>query len=171
LGLIQNFWRKRVFEKELNRRLSSRKLKESFKVQKIAILIDASIGIESEFFLRLSKDFNIPEFQLSLFLFGNNSQLEKQYNQILDIKEVNYWSSFKGELMDFCKGDYDLIINYYNTTNLLISLVSIRTDHKLSVGFRGADPRVNDVVFDIDPTDKITFKKELIKYMTILNKI
>ena len=64
-----------------------------------------------------------------------------------------------------------MIINYYNTTNLLFSLVSIRTDHRLSVGFRGADPRVNDVVFDIDPTDKITFKKELIKYMTILNKI
>tara|TARA_B100000767_G_scaffold274228_1_gene306577 strand:+ start:5314 stop:5823 length:510 start_codon:yes stop_codon:yes gene_type:complete len=169
--LIQSFWRKCVFEKELNARLFSRKLKEPFKVKKIAILVDASIGIGSEFFLRLSKDFNIPEFQISLFLFGNGLMLESQYNQILKKKEVNYWSVFKGELLDFCKGDYDLIINYYNTTNILFSLVSIRTDHKLSVGFRGADHRVNDVVFDIDPTDKITFKKELIMYMKILNKI
>jgi hypothetical protein len=171
LGLIKNLWRKRIFEKELKEGLYSRKLKESFKVEKIAILVDASFGIESDFYLNLSKDFNIPEIQVSLFLFGNDSQLEKQYKQIFNIKEVNYWSKFKGELLSFCKNDYDLVINYYNKTNLLFSLISIRTNQKLSIGFKGADPRINDVVFDIDPTDKNTFKKELIKYMKILNKI
>jgi hypothetical protein len=41
----------------------------------------------------------------------------------------------------------------------------------MSVGFVGVDSRINDIIFDFDPKDKHTFKKELLKYMTILNKI
>ena len=46
-----------------------------------------------------------------------------------------------------------------------------RTKAKMSVGFVGVDSRINDIIFDFDPKDKHTFKKELLKYMTILNKI
>jgi hypothetical protein len=115
--------------------------------------------------------FKISELQVSLLLLNKNAELEKQYQQIFNPQEVNFWGSFKGELLNFCESEYDLLINYYNKIDHDFSLISVRTKHKISVGFSGADERINDVVFHFDPKDKETFKKELLKYMNILNKI
>jgi len=169
--LIRNFWRNRVLEKEMGKRLSSKKLDSSFKIRKVAIIVDPKTEIESRFFLDLAKDFKILEVQIDLMLLNKDLKLGTQYQHFFDKDEVNFWSSFKGDLLNFCEGDYDLLINYYNKANSIYSLISTRTNHKLSVGFMGADPRVNDLIFDFDPKDKQTFKNELLKYMKILNKI
>ena len=169
--MIRKFWLNRVFEKELDKRLSSKSLKESFKVKKIAILVDAETNIESEFFLSLAKDFNIPEIQISMLLFSVKSDLDKQYQEIFNPEDVSYWSSFKGDLLLFCKTEYDILINYHSKFDTMFSLVSTRINHKLSVGFSGADSRINDIIFDFGVDQKETFRKELVKYMNILNKL
>jgi len=151
--------------------MSNKQLGASFKINKIAILVDPITAVDSKFFLNLAKLFKISELQINLLLLNKNPELEKQYQQIFNSQEVNFWGSFKGDLLSFCKPEYDIVINYYNKIDYDFSLISVRTNHKLSVGFVGADARINDIVFDFDPKDKETFKKELLKYMTILNKI
>ena len=169
--MISKLLRKWVFEKELGKSTFNKQLDESFKINKITIIVDPTTAVDSKFFLNLAKMFKISELQISLLLLNNNSELEKQYQQIFNPQEVNFWGSFKGDLLIFCESEYDLMINYYNKIDYDFSLISVRTNHKISVGFSGADARINDVVFDFDPKDKETFKKELLKYMTILNKI
>ena len=46
-----------------------------------------------------------------------------------------------------------------------------KAKNKISVGFSGADQRINDLVFDFAPKATATFQKELVKYLTILEKI
>ena len=169
--MINKLLRKWVFEKELDRSMSNKQLDASFKINKIAIIVDPISAVDSKFFLNLAKMFKISELQINLLLLDKNSELEKQYQQIFNSQEVNFWGRFKGNLLSFCEPEYDLTINYYNKIDYDFSLISVRTKHKISVGFSGADTRINDVVFDFDPKDKETFKKELLKYMTILNKI
>lgn len=169
--MIRNLWRNIVLEQELGKKLSSKKLQASFKIKKVAIVVDSKTEVESRFFLDLAKDFNILEIKINLLLLDKDLQSESQHQNLFDKKEVNFWSSFKGNLLNFCEGDYDLLINYYNQESSIYSLISIRTNHKLSVGFSGVDSRINDLIFDFDPKDKQTFKKELLKYMKILNKI
>ena len=169
--MISKLLRKWVFEKELDKNMSNKQLDASFKINKIAIIVDPITAVDSKFFLNLAKMFKISELQINLLLLNKNSELEKQYKQIYNPQEVNFWARFKGDLLSFCEPDYDLLINYYNKIDYDFSLISARTKHKISVGFSGADVRINDVVFDFDPKDKETFKKELMKYMTILNKI
>ena len=169
--MISKLLRKWVFEKELDRNMSNKQLDASFKINKIAIIVDPISAVDSKFFLNLANIFKISELQINLLLLDKNSKLEKQYQQIFNPQEVNFWGRFKGDLLSFCEPEYDLLINYYNKIDYDFSLISVRTNHKLSVGFSGADARINDVVFDFDPKDKETFKKELLKYMTILNKI
>ena len=169
--MISKLLRKWVFEKELDRNMSNKQLDASFKINKIAIIVDPITAVDSKFFLNLANIFKISELQINLLLLDKNSKLEKQYQQIFNPQEVNFWGRFKGDLLSFCEPEYDLLINYYNKIDYDFSLISVRTNHKLSVGFSGADARINDVVFDFDPKDKETFKKELLKYMTILNKI
>ena len=52
-----------------------------------------------------------------------------QYHYFFDHDEVNFWSSFKGDLLNFCRrSDYDLLINYFNNeANSIYSLISTRT--------------------------------------------
>ena len=169
--MISKLLRKWVFEKELDRNMSNKQLDASFKINKIAIIVDPISAVDSKFFLNLANIFKISELQINLLLLDKNSKLEKQYQQIFNPQEVNFWGRFKGDLLNFCQPEYDLMINYYNKIDYDFSLISVRTKHKISVGFSGADVRINDVVFDFDPKDKETFKKELLKYMTILNKI
>ena len=169
--MISKLLRKWVFEKELGKSTSNKQLDASFKINKIAIIVDPITAVDSKFFLNLANIFKISELQINLLLLDKNSKLEKQYQQIFNPQEVNFWGRFKGDLLSFCEPEYDLLINYYNKIDYDFSLISVRTNHKLSVGFSGADARINDVVFDFDPKDKETFKKELLKYMTILNKI
>ena len=169
--MIRNFWRKIVFEKQLKKRLHLKQIGVPFKVKKIAIIVDAFTGVESRFFLDLAKKFKIPEVQISLLLLKGDSKLDKQYQHIFNAEEVDFWGHFKGDLLSFCETEYDLLINYYNTQNVLNNLISVRINHKISVGFTGADSRINDLIFDFDPKDKHTFEIELIKYMHVLNKI
>ena len=169
--MISKLLRKWVFEKELDRNMSNKQLDASFKINKIAIIVDPITAVDSKFFLNLANIFKISELQINLLLLDKNSKLEKQYQQIFNPQEVNFWGRFKGDLLSFCEPEYDLMINYYNKIDYDFSLISVKTKHKISIGFSGADVRINDVVFDFDPKDKETFKKELLKYMTILNKI
>tara|TARA_B100000767_G_scaffold264679_1_gene279837 strand:- start:6423 stop:6953 length:531 start_codon:yes stop_codon:yes gene_type:complete len=169
--LIRSLWRKRVFEKELDKRLSSKRLDTSFKIKKVAIIVDPNNHIESKFFLDFANDFNILEVKISILKLSNFPKSDNQFDQIFNLNDLNYWSNFKGDLLNFCETDYDLLINYYNINDTLYSLISTRTKQKLSVGFSGADPRINDLIFDFDPKDRLIFKSELIKYLTILNKI
>ena len=93
-----------------------------------------------------------------------------------DQEEVNYWSKFQGRtiellrrmIMTFSKS----IITMQANLHLFPHKYS-RTNHKLSIRiYEEQIPRVNDVIFDIDPNGQAnTFKKELLKYMKILNKI
>lgn len=169
--MVRNFWRKLVFEKQLKRRLEQKQIDLPFKVKKIAVVADATIEVDTSVFLNLGSDFNLSEAQITVLFFNSDLASSKQNQNVLDPKEIDYWSNFKGELLSFCENEYDLIINYFNSNDLLNNLISVRVNHKFSVGFSGSDERINDLIFDFDPKEMQTFKKELVKYMHVLNKI
>ena len=146
--MISKLLRKWVFEKELDRNMSNKQLDASFKINKIAIIVDPITAVDSKFFLNLANIFKISELQINLLLLDKNSKLEKQYQQIFNPQEVNFWGRFKGDLLSFCELEYDLMINYYNKIDYDFSLISVRTKHKISVGFSGADERINDVIIN-----------------------
>jgi hypothetical protein len=70
-----------------------------------------------------------------------------------------------------CEKEVDLQINYFNRKDLYMEWVSTHARKKLSVGFSNVDQRLNDIIFDFSPTDKVAFKEELVKYLTILKKL
>ena len=70
-----------------------------------------------------------------------------------------------------CEKEVDLQINYFNREDLYMKWVSSHARKKLSVGFSSVDQRLNDIIFDFSPTDKVTFKEELVKYLTILKRL
>lgn len=169
--MFKKFWHRRAAKKSLLTSLEEKRLDDSFKVKHIRVLLDTSLSIEQQFFNDLAKSFGIPPVNITVFAFRADKEIEKQYAHFFDPEEVRYFGRFEGELALMCEKEVDLQINYFNKNDLYMEWVSTQAKKKFSVGFSGVDQRINDIIFDFFPTDKATFKKELVKYLTILKKL
>lgn len=169
--LFKKFWHRRAAKKSLLTSLEEKQLGISFKVKHVRVLLDSSLEIEQQFFNELAKAFGIPPVNVSVFAFRASKEIEKQYAHFFDLEEVTYFGKFEGDLALICEKEVDLQINYFNRKDLYMEWVSSHAKKKLSVGFSSVDQRLNDLIFDFSPTDKVTFKKELVKYLTILKKL
>jgi hypothetical protein len=74
-------------------------------------------------------------------------------------------------VLEFLSREYDLLVNYYTDENLLLKLMSVKTKARVRVGFKEVDQRLNDLIIDNPIADFKTFKKELKKYLLVLNEI
>ncbi|WP_411030996.1 DUF6913 domain-containing protein [Spongiimicrobium sp. 3-5] len=73
--------------------------------------------------------------------------------------------------LEFLSREYDMLINYYTEENLLLQLMSIKTRARIRVGFDEVDEKLNDLILKTSMNDFNTFKKELRKYLVVLNEI
>ncbi|MBU2903525.1 MULTISPECIES: hypothetical protein [Arenibacter] len=73
--------------------------------------------------------------------------------------------------LEFLNREYDLLVNYYTDEKLLLQLMTLKTKARLKVGFGGVDKNLNDLILNTPIKDFQTFKKELRKYLRVLNEI
>ena len=170
-ALFKKFWHRRAAKKSLLNSLEKKQLGLSFKIKHVRVLLDSALEIEQQFFSELAKAFGIPPVNITVFAFKASKEIEKQYAHFFDKEEVSYFGKFEGDLALMCEKEVDLQINYFNQEDLYMEWVSSQARKKLSVGFSSVDQRLNDIIFDFSPRDKVTFKTELVKYLTILKKL
>ncbi|MGP1994428.1 DUF6913 domain-containing protein [Zobellia laminariae] len=73
--------------------------------------------------------------------------------------------------LEFLSREYDLLVNYYTSDNLLLQLMSVKTKARFRVGFKEVDLIYNDLIMDSPLKEFKTFKAELKKYLGVLNEI
>ncbi|WP_430907825.1 DUF6913 domain-containing protein [Maribacter sp. 2-571] len=73
--------------------------------------------------------------------------------------------------LEFLSREYDLLVNYYKEDNLLMKLMSVNTKARFRVGFSEVDSYFNDLILEVPLNDFKVFKKELKKYLGVLNEI
>ncbi|MBU2946107.1 DUF6913 domain-containing protein [Zobellia uliginosa] len=73
--------------------------------------------------------------------------------------------------LEFLSREYDLLVNYYTSDNLLLQLMSVKTRARFRVGFKDVDLIYNDLIMDSPLSDFKIFKAELKKYLGVLNEI
>ncbi|MCM4163511.1 MULTISPECIES: DUF6913 domain-containing protein [unclassified Arenibacter] len=73
--------------------------------------------------------------------------------------------------LEFLNREYDLLVNYYTDDKLLLQLMTLNTKARLKVGFGSVDKSLNDLILNTPIEDFQTFKKELGKYLRVLNEI
>lgn len=66
---------------------------------------------------------------------------------------------------------YDMLLSYYCTSAVLLGLATLGIRAGFKVGFAGMYERENDLIMNMSPERFPEFREELIKYLTILNKI
>ena len=169
--MFRKFWHHRAFAKDLEKAIAEKDLDQSFKVRKINVILDASLGVKHDLFLDLAKNFSIPQSSISYLVFPAGNALKQEYEDFFNKGDITFFGKFKNGLNAFCANNVDLQINYFNKKSIYLEWVACSTSKKMSVGFPKANQDINDLILDIDPTNTELVEKELVKYLTILKKI
>ena len=83
-------------------------------------------------------------------------------------KSISYSGNLKGkDSLEFISYDYDLLINFFKSNNVL-TLLSSKVNAKFRVGFSSVDSRLNDLIFSEKIKKFKEFDSELIKYLRII---
>ena len=138
-------------------------------IKTIGCIIDPLFPVEVNNFIKLVNKIGLKEKDLKLITFQEN---ENGFNIFSNMNVTPKSISFTGNLtgkdsLEFISYDYDLLINFFKSNNVL-TLLSSKVNAKFRVGFSSVDSRLNDLMF----SDKINkfkeFDCELIKYLRII---
>ena len=141
--MFRKFWHHRAFTKDLEKAIAQKDLDQSFKVRKINVILDASLGVRRDLFMDLDKIFSIPQSSISYLVFPDRNSREQEYVDIFNKKDINFFGKFKDGLNTFCTESVDLQINYFNEKSIYHEWVACSTSKKMSVGFSKANQVLN----------------------------
>ena len=145
------------------------------KLQKLAILIDASNEINILSLVRVADELGVKSSDLKVVAYKEDFN-ESDGN----FGEANYFNEkgignngafTSGFLQDFLARDYDVLINFYKPDHLIINYVALASKAKFKVGFAETDHRINDLIISGAADKPDTFITELKKYLKILQII
>ncbi|WP_299224317.1 hypothetical protein [uncultured Psychroserpens sp.] len=102
-----------------------------------------------------------------------------------DVKDANpLWDTYfnpkdfgwKGkinntDLQIFIDTEFDVLISFYTEERLELNLITAASKANFKVGLTQDDKRMYDLMIDVNTKQVDLFKKELTKYLTVLNKL
>jgi len=75
------------------------------------------------------------------------------------------------ELDEFISTKFDALICYYNHSNLELKMVTAKSRANFKIGISNEDPRLYDLIINIETKHLQVFQSEIQKYLKVLNKI
>lgn len=110
---------------------------------------------------------------LKIIGFSAQEDAHNLYGQAFFTRENLAWKGVidNGDVREFLAMKYDLLVNFYSADELLLKLLTVQVTSNFNVGFSELDVRLNDLIFQLKLGNFESFKKELVKYLKVLNKI
>lgn len=169
LKSIQKRSSKKVLEQKLN--LQTTKTVSTTKVKKIGCIVDLDELAEDKI-NALKKAFTfVDDFVLIGYQQKKNEQAKADF-YVFDDKAFGWKGSIKDvTVAEFCKQPFDVLISYFTSEKLPLQLAATLSVCDLKIGVEGSDQRIHDLIIHSPIHEISVFKDELIKYLTILNKI
>lgn len=161
---------KKVTERYLSERDRSR---VNAPLKTIGFIVDEMLFTDFDFLYDMYKELNIVPKDVKVFTFIEvRKRIPSLRQNQVQCKDFNW----KGEMhnqnaTEFLDRDFDVLVGYYEGKHEFLDAMVSQSRAKFKVGFSEADDRLYDLIISVKPTDKELFKKELVKYLTILNKI
>lgn len=84
--------------------------------------------------------------------------------------------NWKGELKNanlakFTARPFDVLINYFDTNTPVLQQMSVLSEAHFKIGFSSAPARINHLMIETTLDKYQTFTAEMLRYLTVLNKI
>ena len=143
------------------------------KVKTVGVIFNFSSFQDYDFFRILLTDLGIGGNRIRFIaLLDNENDRPNSWDAFFSNEDFDWLGHCKNiEVNEFVNLPLDLLISYYKPNCYELNIVTALSKAKLKVGLSSEDLRLHDLILNLDPNDKQTFKTELIKYLRTLNKI
>lgn len=143
------------------------------KVSSLACLVNLDEFEDVEAFKGLAGAMNVRQEHFRIIGYTQRKDANAYYGIPVFRHEDLGW---KGEIRNnrykqLLDRPYDMLLSYYSQPELLLGLATLQVRSAFKVGLKGEYEKGNDFIMNIAPGKFREFKEELIKYLTILNKI
>ncbi len=172
--MILEGFRNKSNEKYLSKLLSERHLNVGDnKIESLGIILNIDEKIDLELFKTLAENLKIHPNKLKIITFSENVKDDViSWDSCYNPKDFGWKGRIKNiELQSFLNLKLDVLISFYEKEILELKLITAYSKAKLKVGILQTDERINDLIIKTPLSEFALFKKELYKYLTILNKI
>ena len=169
--MIKKLFHSFKYKSDFNKRISKNKVTSNFKIKSIRVVLDKTLPVDENYFRNLLNEITDSKIYFTFIKFSNLKENILKEKNTYDKNHISFFGNFTDKLNKACKRKVDLQINFFGNDNLYLKWIAIKSDYKLSFGFKKTDIRINDVIFDFLPLHTDTFKNEFQKYLKILKTI
>ncbi len=171
--VLQDFFLGIQYRKHL-KLLSQREIRHDTRIRSVGILLGPDMENDIHFIYDIATGLGVPLRNVRVMSFASKVQeyqKKKTENFFYDQKLLPWTGRFTVQETHFCETTLDVLINYFEDTSKLLGLISVKSKAKFRIGFAQADHRLNDLVFDFDPSKKNLFVLEMKKYLKTMFKM
>ncbi len=172
--MILKGFKEKSNQKYINNLLNARKaVFNNKKIETIGVLLNLGEYDDFESFRTFFKELQLisPKSKVAAFV-----EDEKSITNLWDTYFIPKNFGWKGkinsvDLQSFIDADFDVLISFYKQNVLELNLITALSKAHFKVGLSGLDERLHDLIIDVNPKQFKVFKKELKKYLMVLNKL
>lgn len=167
-------FRNKSNESYLSKLLSERQVSfNDKKIESLGIILNIDEISDFELFRALGTLIKVHPNRLKIITYSSNENDKlSSWDVCFNPKDFGWKGLIKNvELQAFVDKKFDALISYYSADELELKLITASSKAELKIGILQTDERLNDVIIKTKLKDFKTFKTELLKYLTILNKI
>lgn len=172
--MILKAFKEKSIKKKLNTILNyERSLSDEGVIKRVGIIFNGDEIDDFEMFKTLSTDLNIHSNNLKIIAFTENKKDNLfSWNLIFNPKDIGWHGKINNiELDTFLKSEFDLLVSFYKIDVLELKLLTALSNAKFKASIFQKDKRLNDLIVDTNIKNFSAFKKELVKYLKVFNKI
>ncbi len=142
-------------------------------VNSIGCIVDLDSFDSANSFYELQEEFSLRPNAIKIIGYKNYYDKNSPYaTPVFSDKDLGWSGTIENSYaLEFLSREYDVLINYYDSNNLLMQLMTVKTKARIRVGFAEVDKNLNDLILGVPIKDFNSFKKELKKYLFVLNEI
>lgn len=142
-------------------------------IKTIGLLIDGTRFFDKDKLISEFKKNANGQFKVSLLVYRKKAKKDEvigyPYYSKKDIGISGVIS--KGEIENFISFPFDLLVNYYDTSNADLELISVTSKAKFKVGFATVNNDINHFIVNLYVEKYVEFTGVLFEYLKILKKI
>ena len=161
-------------KKIINSLLKSREVfVDESKIEHLGVLLHVNEFEDFEAFRKLATSLNVLPNKLKIVAFTDNEKEQPNFWEVcFNPKDFGWKGTIHNvELRTFLDTKFDALISYYCNELTELKLITAMSKAKFKIGILQSDERLNDLIIKTEVGKFDLFKKELIKYLTIFNKI
>ena len=146
---------------------------QSAKVTSVGIIFDYDSFHDYTFFKDLMNGLGIKDNKIRFIAMLNHEKNRpNSWDSFFSLENFDWLGRPKNVEIDaFTDQNFDLLISYYKKNKDQLNFVTALSKANFKIGINNQDPRLHDLIIDVEPSQTEVFKFELLKYLTQLNRL